>query len=105
MALGCRRCVSHAPTAATDCCLLSVLAIALLSLLGGCWRGVSAMTRWLKVNTVKHRTHSLFRQGHLLYEHIPNWPTERLGPLLDEFAAMLAEHQAVQKNVRRPVKI
>ena len=26
--------------------------------------------RWLKANTVKRRTHSLFRQGLMLYEHI-----------------------------------
>ena len=28
----------------------------------------------------------------MLYEHIPNWPTQRLRPLLDEFVAMLDEH-------------
>ena len=49
------------------------------------------------VNTVKHRTHSLFRQGHMLYEHIPNWPPERLRPLLDEFAAVLAEHRLYKR--------
>ena len=45
--------------------LLSVLAIALLSLLGAAGERIG-YDRWLKVNTVKHRTHSLFRQGHLL---------------------------------------
>ena len=29
--------------------------------------------RWLKANTVKYRTHSLFRQGLMLYDHSPNW--------------------------------
>ena len=76
--------------------LLSVLAIALLSLLGAAGERIG-YDRWLKVNTVKHRTHSLFRQGHLLYEHIPNWPTERLRPLLDEFAALLAEHRLYKR--------
>ena len=47
--------------------------------------------RWLKANTVKRRTHSLFRQGLMLYDHIPNWPEERLRPLLEKFAAMLDE--------------
>ena len=61
--------------------------------------------RWLKVNTVKHRTHSLFRQGHMLYEHIPNWPPERLRPLLDEFAAMLAEHRLYKRMFAIFVKI
>ena len=51
--------------------LLSVLAIALLSLLGAAGERIG-YDRWLKVNTVKHRIHSLFRQGHMLYEHISN---------------------------------
>ena len=72
--------------------LISVLAIALLSLLGAAGERIG-YDRWLKVNTVKHRTHSLFRQGLMLYEHIPNWPTQRLRPLLDEFAASPAEHR------------
>ena len=71
--------------------LISVLAIALLSLLGAAGERIG-YDRWLKANTVKHRTHSLFRQGHMLYEHIPNWPTQRLQPLLEEFAALLDEH-------------
>jgi hypothetical protein len=32
----------------------------------------------LKANTVKRRTHSLFRQGVMLYELIPTMPEERL---------------------------
>ena len=31
--------------------------------------------RWLKANTVKTRTHSLFRQGLMLYQHIPTGPS------------------------------
>ena len=76
--------------------LLSALAIALLSLLGAAAERIG-YDRWLKVNTVKHRTHSLFRQGRMLYEHIPNWPTQRLRPLLDEFSAMLAEHRLYKR--------
>ena len=76
--------------------LISVLAIALLSLLGAAGERIG-YDRWLKVNTVKHRTHSLFRQGLMLYEHIPNWPTERLRPLLDEFATMLAQHRLYKR--------
>ena len=72
--------------------LLSVLAIALLSLLGAAGERIG-YDRWLKVNTAKHRTHSLFRQGLLLYEHIPNWSAQRLRPLLEEFVAILAEHK------------
>ena len=76
--------------------LISVLAIALLSLLGAAGERIG-YDRWLKVNTAKHRTHSLFRQGHMLYEHIPNWPAQRLRPLIDEFAALLAEHQLYKR--------
>ena len=53
---------------------------------------------WLRANTVKHRTHSLFRQGLMLYEHIPNWPEHRLRPLMDRFAQMLME-QPLYRNV------
>ena len=51
--------------------LMSAMAIALLSLLGAAGEQIG-YDRWLKVNTVKQRTYSLFRQGHMLYEHIPN---------------------------------
>ena len=57
--------------------LLSALAIALLSLLGGAGESLG-YDRWLKVNTAKYRTHSLFRQGLMLYDHIPNWSDERV---------------------------
>ena len=49
------------------------------------------MDRLLKSNTSKTRTHSLFRQGCMLYELIPNMPEHRLLPLMQRFAAMLAE--------------
>ena len=76
--------------------LISVLAIALLSLLGAAGERIG-YDRWLKVNTAKHRTHSLFRQGQMLYEHIPNWPAQRLRPLLDEFATLLADHSLYKR--------
>lgn len=72
--------------------LLSALAIALLSLLGAAGESLG-YDRWLKANTVKRRTHSLFRQGLMLYEHIPNWPEHRLRPLLEKFAEMLVEQR------------
>ena len=37
-------------------------------------------------NTSKTRTHSLFRQGCMLYELIPNMPEHRLVPLIERFA-------------------
>ncbi len=43
-----------------------------------------------KSNTAKRRTHSLFRQGSMLYELIPTMPEHRLRPLIEEFALKLA---------------
>ena len=51
--------------------LISALAIAVLSLLGAAGERIG-YDRWLKANTVKRRTHSLFRQGLMLYHHLPN---------------------------------
>ncbi len=73
--------------------LLSALAIALLSLLGAAGESLG-YDRMLKANTSKKRTHSLFRQGHLLYDLIPNMPEERLRPLLKRFGEVLLEHGA-----------
>ena len=72
--------------------LLSALAIALLTLLGAAGESLG-YDRWLKANTVKKRTHSLFRQGLMLYEHIPNWPEHRLRPLMEKFAQVLIEQR------------
>lgn len=72
--------------------MLSALAIALLSLLGAAGEALG-YDRWLKANTVKRRSHSLFRQGLMLYDHIPNWPDERLRPLLEKFAELLHEQR------------
>ena len=59
--------------------LISAFATALLTLLGAAGESLG-YDRLLKSNTVKKRTHSLFRQGCMLYELIPNMPTERLRP-------------------------
>jgi hypothetical protein len=70
--------------------LLNALAIALLTLLGAAGEALG-YDRHLKSNTSKRRTHSLFRQGCMLYELIPTMPELRLLPLIERFAAMLAE--------------
>lgn len=44
------------------------------------------MDRLLKSNTSKTCSHSLFRQGCMLYELIPNMPEHRLAPLIKRFA-------------------
>jgi hypothetical protein len=72
---------------------LSALAIALLSLLGAAGEALG-YDRMLKANTVKHRTHSLFRQGCLLYDWLPKMRAQYLRPLMERFAQLLKEHQA-----------
>ena len=72
--------------------LLSALSIAPLTLLGAAGESLG-YDRWLKANTVKTRTYSLFCQGLMLYEHIPNWPEHRLRPLIEKFAQMLTEQR------------
>jgi hypothetical protein len=70
--------------------LLNALAIALLTILGAAGEALG-YDRILKSNTTKRRTHSLFRQGCMLYDLIPTMPDKRLLPLIEKFAAMLAE--------------
>jgi hypothetical protein len=65
--------------------LISGFATALLTLLGAVGESLG-MDRLLKSNTSKTRTHSLFRQGCMLYELIPNMPEHRLLPLIEKFA-------------------
>ena len=68
--------------------LLSALAMVLLTLLGMAGESLG-YDRMLKANTVKRRTHSLFRQGVMLYELLPMMPEERLRPLVQRFGEML----------------
>ena len=77
--------------------LISAMAIALLTLLGAAGESLG-YDRMLKANTSKKRTHSLFRQGCMLYELIPNMPEERLRPLIEEFGKMIYQHEAL-KNI------
>ena len=61
--------------------LLNAFAVVLLTLLGAAGESLG-MDRHLKSNTVKTRTHSLFRLGCMLYDLIPNMPEHRLKPLI-----------------------
>jgi hypothetical protein len=69
---------------------LNAFAVALLTLLGAAGEALG-YDRHLKSNTSKKRTHSLFRQGAMLYDLIPTMPEPRLRPLIERFAAMLRE--------------
>ena len=70
--------------------LLSAIACALLTLLGAAGESLG-MERSLKANTVKRRTYSLFRQGCMYYQAIPNMLEHRLLPLLERFAQLVSE--------------
>ena len=69
--------------------LINAFAVVLLTLLGAAGEALG-YDRHLKSNTSTRRTHSLFRQGSMLYELIPTMPEHRLRPLVERFAHMLA---------------
>jgi len=69
--------------------LLAALAQVLLTLLGAAAEEIG-LDRRLKANTVKRRTHSLFRQGCHWYGAIPKMQPERLYLLLEAFGRILA---------------
>ena len=73
--------------------LLNAFAIVLLTLLGAAGESLG-MDRHLKVNTAKRRTHSLFRQGCMLYELMPNMPEARLRPLVERFTEYINQNKA-----------
>ncbi len=72
------------PTRRDRLLLVSAFATALLTLLGMVGESLG-MDRLLKSNTSSKRTHSLFRQGCMLYDLIPNMPEHRLLPLIQKF--------------------
>ena len=84
--------------------LISALAIAVLSLLGAAGERIG-YDRWLKANTVKRRTHSLFRQGLMLYHHLPNWPEDRIRPLMETFGSMAHGTAGVSGGFRRDLML
>jgi len=47
----------------------------------------------LRANTVKRRTHSLFRQGQMLYALIPNMAEEQLNNLMNKFNELLIQRK------------
>jgi Transposase DDE domain len=78
------------PTRRDRLLLVNAFAMALLTMLGAAGEALG-LDRMLKSNTSKRRTHSLFRQGCMLYELIPMMPEPRLAPLLARFGEMLAQ--------------
>lgn len=71
---------------------LAAISCVLLTILGAAGEAIG-MDRLLRANTVKRRTHSLFRQGIMLYELIPNMIEDRLEKLIDKFYELLMDHK------------
>jgi hypothetical protein len=71
--------------------LLVAMAHALLTLLGAASEA-TGMDAYLKANTVKRRTHSLFRQGSYWYECIPTMRDDWLRTLMTAFDKIVREH-------------
>jgi len=71
--------------------LLNAFAIFLMTMLGAAGEALG-MDRHLKANTVKYRTHSLFRQGCMLVELIINMSLEELRALMRSFRDIQRKH-------------
>ena len=78
--------------------LLNAFAVHLLTMLGTAGEELG-MDRHLRSGTSKRRTHSLFRQGCMLYDLIPNMPEVRLRPLMQRFAEVMQRSGAIQRLV------
>jgi hypothetical protein len=50
--------------------------------------------RDLRTSTTSRRTHSLFRQGCMLYQLIPTMPEHTLRPLIETFVELVASQPA-----------
>ena len=72
--------------------LLVAIAQGLLTLLGAAYEE-TGLDRKLKANTVKRRSHSLFRQGSYWYQCIPTMREEWLRPLMEAFGRLILNHQ------------
>ena len=77
--------------------LVNALAVVLLTLLGAAGESLG-LDRLLKSNTSKRRTHSLFRQGCLLYDLVPNMPEDRLRPLIERYQELLRQNAAFSET-------
>lgn len=72
--------------------MLLAIAIAFLTLIGAASER-AGMDAWLRANTVKRRTHSLFRQGSYWYRCIPTMRDDWFDQLMAALAHVLEEHR------------
>lgn len=76
--------------------LISVISVFILTILGAVGEKLG-MDRYLKANTVKHRTMSLFRQGCHYYEQIIRMTSEELKKILDCLLELWEEHKNLKE--------
>lgn len=77
--------------------------MALLTILGATGEALG-YDRMLTANTVKKRTHSLLRQGCMLYDWLPRMPDKYFQPLVRAFADNLASHRGLAVVFSLPAK-
>ena len=76
--------------------LLCALTVVLLTLLGAACEQVG-YDRYLKANTVKRRTHSLFRQGQMVYELLPRMDEQWLTKIIAAFSEQIRAHKVLNE--------
>lgn len=81
------------PTRRDRLLLVSAFATVLLTLLGAAGESLG-LDRMLKSNTAKTRTHSLFRQGCMLYDLIPTMRQPQFEPLMARYAEFLNQEKS-----------
>ncbi len=74
---------------------ISAMAHVLLTMLGAACEE-TGLDRMLRANTVKRRTHSLYRQGTMAYGMIPTMADTWLVPLMEAFGKIISEHQVTR---------
>lgn len=87
---------TRSPTRRDRLFLVSAFAVVLLTLLGAACEQVG-YDRYLKANTVKHRTHSLFRQGQMVYDLIPRMREQWLTPIMQAFVELIQAHRTLSQ--------
>jgi len=75
---------------------VGAIADLMLTILGAAGEALG-LDRLLKANTVKKRVHSLYRQGMMWYELIPNMPEDRFMALMRKFAELLIEKKSTKE--------
>lgn len=76
--------------------LIAALAIVLLTVLGAAGEAIG-YDRHLRTSTTSRRVHSLFRQGVMYYQLIPNMTEERLCPLILQFEKLFRHNQLLKR--------